>query len=311
MYYIFVNPASKSGNGATLWAEAEKLLKEQNVEFETHFTEKNVPITDQYNDIYSKTSERPIKLIVLGGDGTLNQVIQGITHPEETELSLIRSGSGNDFSRNKSLPTELPDIIDGILNRKHEMSIDIGLSKYSDGCYVDGSAAPDGSHRFLVSSGLGYDADICYNADHSPKLKKLLGSFIYTFFGIKNVFTTGLADMEITLDDSIELYPHVYFVAAMNQPFEGGGIPMTPDATDTDGKLDLCIFYGMSRFKALMVVPKLKAAKHVGTKGITILRSRQARITCSVPKMVHYDGETPALYKTFEASVEASIRFIY
>ncbi len=249
--------------------------------------------------------------MILGGDGTLNQVVQGITCPEETELSLIRNGSGNDFSRNKNLPSSLNDIIDGILERKHEMLIDIGESVYSDGCLPDGTAIPDGSHRYLVSSGLGYDADICYYANHSPRLKKLLRHQIYTFFGVKNVFTTGLADMEVNINGQISIYPHVYFVAAMNQPFEGGGVPMAPDATDTDGMLDFLIIYGLSRWGALTLVPGLKAKKHIGRKGVALLRGQKAKITCSLPKMVHYDGETPGLYKTFETSIIARIRFVY
>ncbi len=311
MYYIFVNPASKSGSGSSLWTEAEKIFKSRNIPYEVYFTKKNESIQKDYEEIYAKTDERPIKLIVLGGDGTLNQVIQGVTHPEDTELSLIRNGSGNDFSRNKSLPTDLNEIIDGILDRKHEMNIDICESVYSDGTLPDGTPVPDGYHRYLVSSGLGYDADICYYANHSPKLKKILKHQVYTFFGVKNVFTTGLADMEVNINGQISLYPHVYFIAAMNQPVEGGGVPMAPDASDSDGMLDFLIIYGLSRFGALKLVPGLKAKKHIGRKGVALLRGKKAVITSNIPKMVHYDGETPGLYKTFETSVIGQIKFVY
>ncbi len=311
MYYIFVNPASKSGSGAALWSEAEVLFKERNIPYEVHFTQKDRSIQSVYEDIYSKTDERPVKLIILGGDGTLNQVIQGITHPEDTELSLIRNGSGNDFSRNKNLPTNLKDIIDGIVNRKHELNIDIGESVYSDGCLPDGTEIPDGSHRYLVSSGLGYDADICYYANHSPKLKKFLKHQVYTFFGVKNVFTTGLADMEVDINGQISLYPHVYFLAAMNQPVEGGGVPMAPEASDSDGMLDILIIYGLSRFNALKLVPGLKTKKHIGRKGVALLRGQKVKVTCDLPKMVHYDGETPGMYKVFESSIIGQIKFIY
>ena len=311
MYYIFVNPASKSGSGAALWSEAEILFKERNIPYEVHFTKKDESIRSDYEDILAKTEERPVKLIILGGDGTLNQVIQGITHPEETELSLIRNGSGNDFSRNKNLPTNLKDIIDGILNRKHELNIDIGESVYSEGCLPDGTKIPDGSHRYLVSSGLGYDADICYYANHSPKLKKLLKHQVYTFFGVKNVFTTGLADMEVDINGQISLYPHVYFLAAMNQPVEGGGVPMAPDASDSDGMLDILIIYGLSRFNALKLVPGLKSKRHIGRKGVALLRGQKIKVTCDLPKMVHYDGETPGMYKIFESSIIGQIKFIY
>ncbi|MCR5823525.1 MAG: hypothetical protein K6G60_03745 [Lachnospiraceae bacterium] len=311
MYYIFVNPASKSGSGNALWSEAEKIFKSRNISYELHFTKKYESIQKDYEEILAKTDERPVKLIILGGDGTLNQVIQGITKPEETELSLIRNGSGNDFSRNKSLPTDLNEIIDGIVNRKHEMNIDICESVYSEGTLPNGKPVPDGSHRYLVSSGLGYDADICYYANHSPKLKKLLKHQVYTFFGVKNVFTTGLANMEVNINGQISFYPHVYFLAAMNQPVEGGGVPMAPNATDTDGMMDILIIYGLSRLGALMLVPKLKSKKHVGRKGVALLRGKNVKVTCNIPKMVHYDGETPGLFKSFETGIVGQIKFVY
>ncbi len=311
MYHIFVNPASKSGTGSALWTAAEKLFKERNIPYEVHFTKKDESIQAEYEAIYAASEERPVKLIVLGGDGTLNQVVQGITKPEETELSLIRNGSGNDFSRNKDLPSELEDIIDGIVNRRHEMNIDICESVYTDGCLPDGTPVPDGSHRYLVSSGLGYDADICYYANHSPKLKKLLKHQVYTFFGVKNIFTTGLADMEVNINGQISIYPHVYFLAAMNQPVEGGGVPMAPDASDSDGMLDVTIIYGLSRLGALFLVPKLKTKKHIGCKGVAILRGKNIKVSCNLPKMVHYDGETPGLFKSFETGVVDKIRVIY
>ncbi len=311
MYYIFVNPASKSGSGNALWSEAEKIFKSRDISYELHFTKKYESIQKDYEEILAKTDERPVKLIILGGDGTLNQVIQGITKPEETELSLIRNGSGNDFSRNKSLPTDLNEIIDGIVNRKHEMNIDICESVYSEGTLPNGKPVPDGSHRYLVSSGLGYDADICYYANHSPKLKKLLKHQVYTFFGVKNVFTTGLANMEVNINGQISFYPHVYFLAAMNQPVEGGGVPMAPNAADSDGVLDILIIYGLSRLGALMLVPKLKSKKHVGRKGVALLRGKNVKVTCNIPKMVHYDGETPGLFKSFETGIVGQIKFVY
>ncbi len=311
MYYIFVNPASKSGSGDALWSEAEKIFKERNIPYEVRYTKKNESIQKDYEEIYNSTDERPIKLIVLGGDGTLNQVVQGITHLDETELSLIRNGSGNDFSRNKNLPDNLPSIISGIIDRKHDLNIDVCESVYSGGCLPDGSSIPDGSHRYLVSSGLGYDADICYYANHSPKLKKILKHQVYTFFGVKNVFTTGLADMEVDINGQISIYPHVYFLAAMNQPVEGGGVPMAPEASDSDGKLDFLVIYGLSRLGALLLVPKLKSKQHVGRKGVALLKGEKIKVTCNIPKMVHYDGETPGLYKSFETGIIGKIRFIY
>lgn len=311
MYYVFINPASGSNTGSTVWEEAKKILDEKQIPYTAYFTEKEKPITDIYEQIYSSTAERPIKLIVIGGDGTLDQVVDGITHISETELSLIRNGSGNDFTRDKSLPTDVGAALNGILSRAHESMTDIGNVTYTCGTGPSGAPIPDGTHNFLVSAGFGYDADICYSANHSPRLKKILKSQIYTYYGVKDLFTTGLADMEITIDDKILLYPHVYFAAVMNEPFEGGGVPMAPDAVDTDGVLNCIVIYGLSRFEALMLVPKLKSAKHLGHRGVSLINGKKIHISSSIPKMVHYDGETPGLYKEFDAKIIGQIKLVY
>ena len=311
MYHFFVKPASRSGSGAAIWDETEKLLIARKVEYRLHYTEKGVSIKEQYEDILKTTPERPIKIVIIGGDGTLNQCVEGITDLENTEVSLIRNGSGNDFSRNKDLPDTIEDALDAILAREHVMKIDVGLSTYTDGVYADNTPAPDGHHRFLVSTGIGYVADICYNANSHVKLKKVLKSFIYTYFGIVNVFTTPRSDFEVNIDGQLKMYPHVYFLSAMNQPYEGGGIGMVPDADDTDGQLGFCLIYGLTRLGALFTVPAMLKQKHVGRKGVAILNSSKVTVASKVPKWVHYDGETPGLYKNFTAEIIGKMNFIY
>ncbi len=311
MYHIFVNPASRSGSGASLWEEAKKILDSKNIAYDVHFTEKETSIESQYKSILESDSERPLKLIILGGDGTLNQCIEGITDINNTEISLIRNGSGNDFSRNKKLPADLEGIINGILERKHEMPVDVGFAAFTEGTLPDGTPVPDGRHRFLVSSGFGYDADICFYANKS-KLKKLLGKLIYVFYGVKNLFTTELVDIELSIDGGKkQSFKKVYFVACMNQPVEGGGVPMVPSAADDDGKLGFCIINSLSRFNALLTIPAIYKMKHVSKKGVSILEGRSINISSSNPKMVHYDGETPGMYKHFSAEIIGNIKFIY
>ncbi len=311
MFHFFVNPASRSGSGSSIWDEVREELDIRNIEYDLHFTKAGCSIKEEYEKILSSTEERPIKLVVIGGDGTLNQCIEGITDLENTELSLIKNGSGNDFSRNKSLPASPRDMLDGILERKHIINIDVGEAVYTEGSLPDGTPIDDGRHRFLVSSGFGYDADICYNADHHRSLKKVLKSSIYPFFGVVNIFTTPRSDFEVNINGQIKIYPHVYFMAAMNQPCEGGGVPMVPTASDTDGKLGICLVYGISRLRALLTVPAIMKSRHSGCKGVVLLHGPSVTVHTKVPRMVHYDGETPGTYKNFTASIIGNIKFIF
>ncbi len=304
MYYFFINPAAKSGQGEIVWQEVKAILDSRHVEYESFYTKKGKSIKAQYEAIIEKHKGGPIRLVVVGGDGTLNQCVEGITDLEGTELSLIRNGSGNDFAHDKNMAVDVKEQLEGILSGRHTMEIDVGEVYYSDG------DAEDGHHRFMVSAGYGYDADICYNANKS-KMKKWLGKSVYIFYGFKNIFTTALANIDVYCDGGKKSFSRLYFLASMNQSVEGGGIPMCPHANDRDGKLGLCLIHGRSRLGALMLIPRLQKGRHLGRKGVTIMETKEVTVHSSEPKMVHYDGETPGKYRHFRSKIIGKIKFVY
>lgn len=304
MYYFFVNPAAKSGRGRNAWADIKSVLEDKKVEYEAFFTIPGQSIKEQYDAILAKHKGGPIQLVVVGGDGTLNQCIEGISDLAGTELSLIRSGSGNDFAHDKNMAIDIKEQIEGVLSKKHIIDTDVCEVYYSDG------DSPDGHHRFMVSAGFGYDADVCYNANKS-KLKKLLGKSVYIFYGIKDIFTTAMVDLEIYCGGDKKSFKQVYFLAAMNQSVEGGGVPMCPEAVDTDGKLGFCLIHGRTRLSALLLIPKLQKKQHVGKRGVEIFEATELTVHSSEPKMVHYDGETPGMYRHFRSKIIGKIKFIY
>lgn len=309
MYYIFVNPASRSGKGALLWKRTKAYLEQKGIAYELHYTKHNTSIRPEFEEIVKKDLERPIKLMVLGGDGTLNLCLNGITDLNLVELYHIPTGSGNDFIRTKKLPKTLEEQIDSLLQRRHVVPIDVGTVEVSN----HGEDA--GSYRFIVSSGIGYDAMVCHEVNTSkikPFFNKIkLGKLVYLFIGTKNVFGTTAVDMELSVDGTTRFFPKVFFLAAMNQPYEGGGLAMNPDASDTDGQLSFCIFYGMSKLKALLMIPKIYGHKHVGKRGVALFNANEIHVTPAVPCMVHYDGECPGVYANFCAKLNQKITFVY
>lgn len=311
MYHVFVNPASRSGSGAATWLAAKEIFDKKDIPYRIHFTKKGESIKKEYEKILRDFPERPVRIIALGGDGTLNQCINGITDLENTELSLIKNGSGNDFAHNKKLPQNMEDIVDGIIDHRHTMQIDVGLLTCTEGCLPDGRRVKDGKHRFLVSSGYGYDASTCYNANNS-KLKKVLGKLTYIHYGVKNIFTTKLSNITITVDNnSPRRLSKVFFLAAMNQPVEGGGIPMVPNASDTDGKLSYCVFHSLKRLQAMTYIPRLYAKKHIGLRGVETFEGTKVQVESDIPQFIHYDGETPGMYKKAITEIIGKIKFVY
>lgn len=309
MYHIFVNPSSRSGRGAAVWTKAEAYLKEHHIPYKLHYTKKDASMRSEFEAILSEEDKKPIPVLVIGGDGTLNQCINSIPTPERFELSYLPAGSGNDFMRNKTLPPSLSQKLDSIIARRNEILIDIGTAALET---ADGQTV---CRSFLVSSGLGYDAEICQVVNTSRlknHLNKLhLGKIVYLLVGLKNLFTTKVCDMEVTANGRTKTYSDVFFITSLNQPYEGGGIPMAPTATDTDGRLSFLIVYGINRFQALMLIPFLTAGRHMGKRGIALTEGTEITVKMPFPKAIHSDGEYLGDYQKYHVTLNGKIKFIY
>ena len=101
MYHIIINPASRSGRGAKIWAEqVEPALKAGNTEYQTYFSGKAGEVRQLAAQITAEHAAEPdLTLIVLGGDGTINETLQGIADPSKVILGYIPTGSNNDLAR--------------------------------------------------------------------------------------------------------------------------------------------------------------------------------------------------------------------
>ena len=165
MYIFIVNPASRSGHASQIWTEIETLLKERNILYRVYFTSHRghgTKLAQQFTkDLSSRTT-----LIVVGGDGTVNEVLNGIEHPEHIILGYIPTGSGNDFAKGMALPSDPQKALELILSPNSYRTVDIGVLKYSE-------KDTEKIRKFAVSTGIGFDAAICHQALVS-RLKVLL-----------------------------------------------------------------------------------------------------------------------------------------
>ena len=183
MYHFVINPHSRSGKAYQIWLRIQAKLKKQHIEFDAHLTEKpgharelatmlTTPVDDD--------DQEPRTLIILGGDGTLNEVINGLTFLVPITLGYIPTGSGNDFARSMRLSKKPDKVLKHLLNPKYHPYIDYGIVTY-------GTQAPV-HRRFAVSCGIGYDAGVC-EALLTSKVKEWfnrihLGKLSYLIVGI-------------------------------------------------------------------------------------------------------------------------------
>lgn len=308
MLYFFVNPASRSGKGGEKWTQVEPILTEKQIPHQVYFLSDDPFPRSVMEEIFER-EHGTVSIIIIGGDGTVNQCINNIPDFDRAELSVLPTGSGNDFCRNKAIPKTLEEQIDGILEKKNTLLVDRGVITYR---------CPDVApvtRYFAVSTGLGYDAAVCHMAEHS-KIKKIfnkikLGKLAYITIGVREIFGAKLSDMEITIDEVTKTYRNVFFIATMNQPYEGGGIAMTPDASDCDGTFNFLIFSDVSKLKALCTIPLLYIKKHAGKPGVNLLTGKTVSVTSSFSRVLHYDGDTLENCIGFDAKLDGKIKVVY
>ncbi len=308
MYHIIVNPYSKSGLGKKIWEKIEPVLTEREIRYQVVFSKspKHVSevirrLTEAHAEkkMQSGEAEEPLKLIILGGDGTLNEVINSIADFNDILVGYIPTGSSNDFARDLELPKDPLEILDTILKGETVRKLDIGnvhYDSYSEPISRLQASEFKEEHRFDVSAGIGFDAAVCEEALVSaPKtiLNRIgLGKLTYLVIALRQVFGSSRLSCDLILDDDSRIHlDHMLFIAFMIHRYEGGGFKFCPEADATDGIIDLCVVGNVSRATFLIALPSGFKGTHYRFNGIDHYRAKKAVIHTEEPLWVHTDGE--------------------
>lgn len=287
MYHIIYNPRSRTGQGRAIWLQVQKKLMQKGVLYCAYQTScrgdacriaKRLtgPDWDEKQDV----------LVVIGGDGTVNETLNGIQKLSRVKFGYIPTGSGNDFARGTGINTDPVKALQVIMEPGKSVLMDIGYTQVGKK-----------RRRFAISSGLGYDAAICHEA-LSSRIKEALnrmhlGKLTYVIIAVRQLFFSEVVEMEIRVDGMTDRhYDKVLFAVAMNLPYEGGGCMFAPGASCEDGRLDLMVVDGISPWKVLLLLPLALKGKHTGFSEIHMNRGQRIQVIAKKAKAVHLDGES-------------------
>ncbi len=297
MYYIIINPASRSGRGERIWSEqVEPALQEKQVSYQAYFSGKSGEVRHLAAQITKEHAvEAELKLIILGGDGTVNEALQGIADLSKVVLGYIPTGSSNDLARDLGISKDPKSALDLILENTAPRAMDLGRLTYLD------KDLPEESRLFAVSCGIGFDAAVCAEA-MSSRIKDTmnrigLGKLTYLGIALKQLITARKVSCDLTLENSADgtqksiHLSRFLFVTCMSHRYEGGGFMFCPPAVDHDGILDLCVVGNISKALVLLALPTAFFGKHYFVKGIDAYTATQMSVTASAPLWVHTDGE--------------------
>ena len=298
MYHVIFNPGSRSGAGNRIWLKLRSRLLAENVNFREYRTcyrghARKITSSITAPGVWKEEDV----LIVIGGDGTVNEVVSGIRQLSKVTLGYIPSGSGNDFARGLQIPADVEKAVE-ILRKGYCTFIDVGRVN------VGGKV-----RRFVISSGIGFDASICHEA-LSSRIKNVLnrmhlGKLTYMVVALRQLFFFRDFRMEFVTEDRRKVTcDKVLFAAAMNMKCEGGGVKFCPGADCTDGVMDWIVVEGLAKWKRLAVFPLAVLGKHTGFHEVHIRKVKTATLKTDRKLPVHLDGESGGMQDYLTVTVE-------
>lgn len=348
MYHIIVNPSSHSGNGGAEVCRAltEELCRtgKKYCVHETHrpgdareiarrvtsYTAGgsgaeqidrysvpsdpdvcSVPGNSEMKKLGAEKSEEEAEdtvLVVIGGDGTVNETVNGVQDFSSLKFAFIPTGSGNDLARGLGFSDRISDeelqrMIRHIADGKILRHLDIGNTHINHRTDILSRQHPDevpDDQRFLISSGMGFDAGVCEEALHSATKdffnRMHLGKITYgaiAYRTLRSVYAHKVQFDGVTTDGKKVHMDHLLFGSSFNLPYEGGGYRFAPDASGDDGSLMLVAIGDMPALQILWHFP----GAHRGSHGyydlphVVHFSFRSMRIRTSEPLWLHTDGE--------------------
>lgn len=270
MLDLIYNPIAGGANGKKMQktlSVLKKRLEEKNIEYAFHATEYKGHATLITKNL---TESKVTTIVVIGGDGTLHEVINGFTNFDKCTLALIPCGTGNDFASALKLPRNPIKALDLILD---------GTPKYTDFMQMP-------TVRGINIIGMGIDVDVL-NRYEKLKKKTKLG---YIKCLIKTLFKFDYTKFSAEINGKKTDYD-AFIACIANGNVYGGGIPVCPIAVPYDKKLNFLTVKKMKKIKIIGAFIKLKAGKILSLKETVTEPCTEIKIDAIKPYTVNVDGE--------------------
>ncbi len=277
---IIVNPKAGKGNGEKSVSLIKNYIRETNSDTKIIITEHPHHATK----IVKENQFKFKKIVGVGGDGTLNEIINGIdlNSNEKPVLGVIPIGSGNDFARMLDLSKDIKQNLELIFNHAPIKPIDVGNIKFTEK-----NEKEIKSHKFLNGLGIGFDAYVAYINQHS---KQFSGLISYVFAVIKALINLKEMPVRIKLNNSIIL-GNKLLIAIGNGKTHGGGFFLNPDAEIDDNLLDLTVIDKLNKLQIMQKLPLALFNKLETAKEVSMYKFNEIDIEIEEPYYVHTDGE--------------------
>lgn len=264
---LILNPTAGNGKAQKLFDSIEPYLDKSSIEVVR--TERPGHATELAREV---SDREDLTVISLGGDGTHHEVINGLMPAAKPIFAVIPAGTGNDFVRNLSYPSDPRAKLEVALNGSLQW-IDVGQVN---------------DQYFLTVSGVGFDAEVAGWVNHHDKGGN--GTWIFLRGILRHLIRYQSADMTITAGP-IERSGRTFLVAAGNGVYYAGGMRMCPGAKIDDGKFFVVWVKDLPRISVLPLLVRVFRGTHVRDRAVESFEADSLTVQGPPHMLVHADGE--------------------
>lgn len=263
---VVVNPAACRGSRRDLPGRVAAGLKLRRIPFEMITT----TAPGQAEDLVRTRGDALDALLVVGGDGTLHEVLQALDLKRHT-IGLVPAGTGNDFAFMNGWPTNVDACLDRIASGQVRR-VDLGLWN---------------GRRFHNNIGLGFEGRVNYE---SQRIRRLRGPAVYLAAVARAL--ARRSPTPVRLDWGQDSWEGPVFMASVciGQRV-GGAFRLAPQARNDDGLFDVCFAVDVGLLRILALLPRTFRGSHVRPPHVRVERGRRLLIEAPQGIPVHVDGE--------------------
>ena len=302
-WLVIVNPNAGSGRGKKDWDRISALLKKEDLPFKVKFTErKGNAIIFAREGITAGFR----KIITVGGDGTLNEVVNGVflnnvCLTKDISLALIPVGTGNDWGRMFGIPLDYEKAIK-IISENKLMLHDVGLVSFFNGTGKK-------TRYFINIAGLGFESEVVRRTN-IQKDKGRSGKLLYLYNLLMSLLSYKNTRAEIVIDGE-KIYADVFSINVGNGRYCGGGMRQTPYALPNDGILDVTIINGMGKFEIIRNLKILYDGTILNHPKIDGYKCKNIKVSSDSIIYTEADGESLGHTPLEFSIIPASINIVY
>lgn len=291
MYYFIANPHAGNGQGYKICRQVERHLGNAYAEYELFLVRE----TGEAREIAKKLTEGcrdPRVIVVIGGDSTVNEVLDGICLNGTVTVGFIPIQKKNDLARSLKLPASSTRCLKRVLYPKYHKMLDYGVISYGEEEVYH--------RRFAVSAGIGLDGAVCHDLHQEGARRFQQGTAARILAGIKQFLMARPVKGYVILDGVQKIeFNHIYFISVHIHPYEGR-FCFAPQANYSDGRLAVCVAHSKGKGQLLGFLMGAMTRKLKKYKGVRHLECREIMIHLDRPLAVHADGESCCMQKDIQ-----------